>query len=42
LVLTIGETDGAGGSALIQALDVERAKPWPDGQDRQKEQAPPV
>jgi hypothetical protein len=36
------ERDSAGGSVAIQALDVDRAKPWPDGQDRQEDQALPV
>ncbi len=26
---------------MIQALDVDRAEPWPDGQDRQEDQAVP-
>jgi tetratricopeptide (TPR) repeat protein len=25
--------------AVIQALDVDRAEPWPDGQDREEDQA---
>jgi hypothetical protein len=25
--------------AVIQALDVDRADPWPDGQDREEDQA---
>jgi hypothetical protein len=24
---------------VIQAMDVDRAEPWPDGQDRQEDQA---
>lgn len=32
---------GAGGF-LIQAVDVDRTEPWPDGQDRQEDQALPV
>ena len=31
-----------GAEFLIQALDVDRAEPWPDGQDRQEDQALPV
>ena len=27
---------------VIQARDVDRAEPWPDGQDRQEDQALPV
>ena len=27
------------GLAVIQALDVDRAEPWPDGQDREEDQA---
>ncbi len=27
---------------VIQALDVDRAEPWPDGQDRQEDEALPV
>ncbi len=27
---------------LIQAVDVDRAEPWPDGQDRQEDQALPL
>ncbi len=27
---------------MIQALDVDRTEPWPDGQDRQEDQALPV
>jgi hypothetical protein len=34
--------DSAAGSIMIQALDVDRAEPWPDGQDRQEDQALPV
>jgi hypothetical protein len=34
--------DGASSSVVIQALDVDRAEPWPDGPDRQKDQALPV
>ena len=34
--------DSAGGVVVIQALDVDRAEPWPDGQDRQEDQALPV
>ncbi len=41
-VLKIGEGDSAAGSVMIQALDVDRAEPWPDGQDRQEDQALPV
>jgi hypothetical protein len=41
-VLKIGAGDSAGGSVMIQALDVDRAEPWPDGQDRQEDQALPV
>jgi hypothetical protein len=41
-VLKIGEGDSAGGSVMIQALDVDRAEPWPHGQDRQEDQAPPI
>jgi hypothetical protein len=34
-----GGGDSSGVEFLIQALDVDRAKPWPDGQDRQEDQA---
>jgi hypothetical protein len=34
--------DSAGGWVVIQALDVDRAEPWPDGQDRQEDQTLPV
>jgi hypothetical protein len=27
---------------MIQALDVDRREPWPDGQDRQEDEALPV
>ena len=27
---------------MIQALDVDRTEPWPDGRDRQEDQALPV
>ena len=32
----------AGCRAVIQALDVDRAKPWANGQDRQEDQALPL
>jgi hypothetical protein len=34
--------DFAEGGIVIQALDVDRAKPWADGADRQEDQALPV
>ncbi len=34
--------DSLGSVVMIQALDVDRAEPWPDGQDRQEDQALPV
>jgi hypothetical protein len=34
--------DSPGVEFLIQALDVDKAEPWPDGQDRQEDQALPV
>jgi hypothetical protein len=36
------EGDSLAGEFLIHALDVDRAKPWPDGQDRQDDEALPV
>ena len=41
-VLKFDERDSAAGSGVIQALDVDRAEPWPDGQDRQEDQTLPV
>ena len=34
--------DSICGWVMIQALDVDRAEPWPDGQDRPEDQALPV
>jgi hypothetical protein len=34
--------DSLPGGVMIQALDVDRTEPWPDGQDRQEDQALPV
>jgi DNA-binding transcriptional ArsR family regulator len=36
------EKGSIGGRVVIQALNVDRAEPWPDGQDRQEDQALPV
>ena len=38
--LEIGlKEDSARAAVVIQALDVDRAEPWPNGQDRQEDQA---
>lgn len=34
--------DSVVGRLMIQALDVDRAKPWADGPDREEDQALPV
>jgi len=34
--------DSVRGVVMIQAVDVDTAEPWPDGQDRQEDQALPV
>jgi hypothetical protein len=36
------EKDSIAGRVMIQALDVDRAEPWPHGQDRQEDQTLPV
>ena len=41
-VWKIDTEDSLCGGGVIQALDVDRAEPWPDGRDRPQDQALPV
>lgn len=40
--LEIAAGDSCRRRIVIQAVDVDRAEPWPDGRDRQEDQALPV